>query len=110
MDLKEFGDISVKTLAKRFSVNRCYLSKKFKEDKNLALNDYIIMAKILRAAALLSVRHDLTTDDVARMFGYANTPYFNRIFKRKIGTTPGRFKNYIKKMKPLDVLESKNST
>ncbi len=101
MDLEGFGNISVKTLAKKFRVNRCYLSKKFKDDKNLTLTDYIIMIKILRATALLSARHDLTTEDVARTFGYSNTPYFNRIFKRKIGTTPGKFKNYMKKMKSL---------
>ncbi len=99
LDLKGFKHISVNTIADQFQVNRCYLSQRFKDDKNYALNDYIVMVKVLRATALLAADEELTIDDLARMLGYSNTQYFCRLFKERIGTTPTKYKGYIRKLK-----------
>jgi YesN/AraC family two-component response regulator len=108
LDLQGFENVNVNTIAKKFKVNRCYLSQKFKDDKNSALNDYIIMVKILRATSLLATRDELTTEDVAKAMGYSNTQYFCRLFKNRVGTTPGKYKSYIKKIKNLEDPETEN--
>jgi two-component system response regulator YesN len=98
-DLQTLKTVNVNQIAKKFKVNRCYLSRKFKVDKKLSLNDYIVTIKILRATTLLAIRDELSTSDVAKALGYPNTQYFCRVFKKKVGTTPGKFKAYIKKTK-----------
>jgi YesN/AraC family two-component response regulator len=99
LDSKAFKTLNVNRIARKFKVNRSYLSRKFKKDKKLALNNYIVTVKILRATILLGTRDELSTEDVAKALGYSNTQYFCRLFKKKIGTTPGKFKAYIKKNK-----------
>ncbi|MCK4760953.1 MAG: helix-turn-helix domain-containing protein [Candidatus Aminicenantes bacterium] len=99
LDLQEFADINVNAVADKFKVNRIYLSRKFRDDKNIALPDYIIKVKMHRATALMSADEDLSTEDVAQALGYSNPQYFSRLFKARIGTTPGKYKRYIKKVK-----------
>lgn len=99
LDIEGFEDINVNNIAHKFKVNRCYLSQKFKDDKNFALNEYIITVKILRAAALLASSEELTTEEVAKAMGYSNTQYFCCLFKNRMGTTPGKYKNYVNKSK-----------
>lgn len=99
LDIKGFENINVNNIAHKFKVNRCYLSQKFKDDKNFALNDYIITIKILRAATLLASSDEVTTEELAKAMGYSNTQYFCCLFKNRMGTTPGKYKNLIKKAK-----------
>lgn len=107
---REVGDLenlTVSAIARKFSVNRCYLSQKFKYDKKFTLHDYILMVKILRSLSLLETQEEITVEDLSRKMGFAGPDYFTRVFKRIIGTTPGKYKNCFKKLKPLKMLGSK---
>lgn len=103
LDINEFENVNVGSIAREFNVNRSYLSQKFKSDKKLHLRDYILMVKILRATSLLAGQDEITIDHLAKLMGYSNSDYFCRLFKDKMGTTPGRYKNYIKKVRLLKV-------
>lgn len=99
LELPAFANINVNAIADEFNVNRSYLSKKFRDDKNCALADYLIKVKMLRAAVLMAAEGDMSVEEVAQALGYSRAQYFARLFKERIGTTPGKYKNYLKKIK-----------
>lgn len=99
-DVDDFEGLNVSTIARTFSINRCYLSQRFKHDKKFSLHEYIQMVKILRSVTLLESNDEITVDDLSRKMGFSSPDYFRRIFKKRIGTTPGKYKNYFKKMNP----------
>ena len=102
LGIGEFESINVKSIARRFKVNRSYLSHKFKQDMKFSLSEYILMIKILRSTNLLAARKDISVDNLARIMGYSNRDYFIKLFKSHMGTTPGKYKSVLKKMAYFD--------
>ena len=89
---KEFQNeqISLETVADEFHIDPVFLSKEFKRIKNINFIDYLTDIRIAEAKRLL-----LETDDkinvIADNIGY-NPSYFNRLFKKITGVTPGQFR------------------
>ena len=109
-EVRELENLTVGAIARKFNMNRCYVSQRFKYDKKFSLHDYILMVKILRSLSLLEAKEEITVEDLAKKMGFASSDYFTRVFKRIIGTTPGKYKNCFKKGKPLKMLgEGKDS-
>ncbi len=97
---EDLESISVGSLAKKFNVNRSHLSQRFKSDKKFTLHDYIVMVKVLRALSLLESEETITIDDLSRKMGFSSTDYFTGIFKKIIGTTPGKYKKCYQSINP----------
>jgi AraC-like DNA-binding protein len=98
-ELSELRELTVGSVARTFNLHRCYLSRRFKSEKQYSLHDYIVMAKILRSLSLMESDEEITIDVLAQKIGFSSSDYFTRLFKRFIGTTPGRYKKCIKKQK-----------
>lgn len=81
--------ISVSDLAARLSYNPSYLSRIFKEQTGMPLQDYITQVKIDAAKVMLS--QGISAGDVARAVGYENYPHFSRAFKRVVGVSPKQY-------------------
>ena len=83
--------ITLDELSKRFSVNKFYLSHLFKKETGKAIGDYIEDIRILRAEELL---HDnaFAISEVASLVGYPDNNYFSKVFKKKTGLTPSRYR------------------
>jgi AraC-like DNA-binding protein len=109
-EVKELETLTVNAIARRFNINRCYLSQRFKYDKKVSLHSYILMIKILRSISLLEAEKNITVEDLSQRIGFSSSDYFTRIFKKMIGTTPGKYKKCLKKLKAKkNVWEDKNS-
>lgn len=82
--------ISLESVADQFHIDPVFLSKEFKRIKNINFIDYLTDIRIAEAKRLL-----LETDDkinvIAESIGY-NPSYFNRLFKKVTGVTPGQFR------------------
>ena len=52
--------------------------------------------KIKKALSLI-YNFDYTIDKIVEEVGYANKKQFYNVFKRKMGTTPGRYKKSVNK-------------
>ncbi|MPM29257.1 HTH-type transcriptional regulator YesS [bioreactor metagenome] len=82
--------ISLETVADQFKIDPVYLSKEFKRIKKVNFIDYLTDIRIAEAKRLL-----LETDEqinlIAEGIGY-NPSYFNRLFKKINGMTPGQFR------------------
>ena len=93
----ELSELSVNKLAKIFDVNHCYLSRKFKNNTNFLLSEYINFARIQKAQTLLKTRQDLTVNQISQRIGYKKCQLFRRRFKKIFGINPNHYRILWKK-------------
>lgn len=80
-------DIKRSDLAEHVHLNMDYLSRVFKREKGLTLNDYIVAEKMNVARNLLKTTR-LPISLVATKVGYSNFSYFSKLYKKIFGCTP----------------------
>lgn len=84
--------ISLESLADQFFVNKCYLSRIFKEATGFTVNEYINLHRINEAKKLL-LSGDQSISDIAKTVGYESTTYFEKVFKAYTESSPLRYRN-----------------
>lgn len=87
--------ISLETLADTFFVNKCYLSRIFKEVTGFTVNEYINVHRISMAHKLLT-NTDLTMSEIASECGYESLTYFEKVFKTYREISPLKYRNQYK--------------
>jgi YesN/AraC family two-component response regulator len=85
------NNITVETVAEHVQRSTSFLSRIFKEATGTTVNDYLIQLRIQRACELLR-EPKYTMEDICREIGYANVSYFNKLFKARMGHTPGQYR------------------
>ncbi|HHY83519.1 MAG TPA: AraC family transcriptional regulator [Clostridiales bacterium] len=85
------NNISIDSVSDYVSLSTSYLSRIFKETKGKTLNEYIIDVRMDKTIELLK-NTDYSIENICHMVGYTNISYFNKIFKARTGTTPGKFR------------------
>ncbi|MGN1115747.1 MAG: helix-turn-helix domain-containing protein [Candidatus Ornithomonoglobus sp.] len=85
------------TLAERFNVSKCYISKIFTEKFNMNLRNYLGIIRAEYAASLIRTSSETFTT-ISRLSGFESLRTFNRIFKAVYGMTPKEYKNNISRM------------
>jgi AraC-like DNA-binding protein len=98
--IEELSNLTVNSIAREFDLNRSYLSHRFKSDTDFSLHEYILMVKILRSLSLLERNEKMTIEQLSKIMGFSSPDYFTRLFKKKMGTTPGKYKKYFKRFSP----------
>lgn len=83
--------IGVLDVARRATISRRQLERRFKEALGRTIHDEILRCRVDRAKQLL-LESDLTLPQVAMASGFANASYFSTVFRRQLGTTPGEFR------------------
>lgn len=83
--------MSLEELGKTASMNKTYLSAYFKEVMKVSIVEYIEHIRVNHACMLLRTTK-LPVTEVAIQSGFNGISYFNRIFKRQIGETPGEYR------------------
>jgi len=78
--------------AKVIHMNPSYTSQLFKQKTGCNFSDYLIEAKMKKAAELLK-DIDLKTYDISEMVGYTNAKNFSRAFKSYYGMSPREYRN-----------------
>lgn len=82
--------ISIDTLSKIARLSTSHFRKKFKEIYGIAPLDYVNCLRVEKAKDLL--RSELyTQSEIATLCGFENVCYFNKVFKKYTGTTPGKY-------------------
>ncbi len=85
-------NISLTTLADRYSLNASYLGRVFKRKYGHSPIDFLIQVRIDRAKKLICDKPRLLFKDVAELVGYTDPFYFSKLFKQWTGQTPREFK------------------
>lgn len=88
----DLGSLRVANIAATFDVNPSYLSRIFKGDKDITLNEFITGEKMYRSVNLLRKEKDLTMDELAKVVGFSRADYFITLFKNYFGVHPKKFR------------------
>ncbi|AIQ53226.1 AraC family transcriptional regulator [Paenibacillus sp. FSL R7-0331] len=83
--------ISFEELARQLNYSQQYISRKCKEQTGLSPLDYVIRFRMEDAMALLAGTR-ATQQEIASHVGYPDLMYFNRMFKKYAGMTPGQYR------------------
>lgn len=76
-------------IARKFYMNRYYLSHYFKKETGFTVLQYVTNQKIMAAKALLKEGHSVT--DVASKLSYNSDSHFIAVFKKSTGITPKKY-------------------
>ena len=92
------ADIKISDLAAMENLSEPHFRACFKRQTGCSPGEYITNRRI-NAAALLLETTDKTLSEIAALAGYRDAYYFGRIFKKKTGFPPGRYRklNFSKK-------------
>ncbi len=96
----ELAFLKVSNIADTFGVNPSYLSRTFKGDKDITLNEFINGQKMFQSALLLKKNRNLTMEDLAKIVGFSRADYFITLFKSYFGVHPQKFKKIRKNRLP----------
>ncbi|MBT2696804.1 response regulator [Bacillus sp. ISL-40] len=98
IDLKSFINTNYKEpivlddLGKLFHKNPAYLCSLFSKAVGNTIFEYITNVRLNNAKKLLRTSN-LKVSEICKQVGYENQKYFNQVFKKNIGTTPGLYRS-----------------
>ena len=84
-------NISLKSTAEAVNANQYYLSHIFKEETGFSPMQYVTRRRIGEAQNLL-INTQLSITEIAANVGYNNSNYFQNVFKKIVGYTPGSYR------------------
>jgi AraC-like DNA-binding protein len=84
-------DLSLNDLANHIYISPYHLSHTFKNDVGISPIQYLIQYRIEVSKKLL-MTSNLAISEIAYKVGYPNPNYFNLIFKKLTGVSPGKFR------------------
>jgi LacI family transcriptional regulator len=85
--------VTVQQVLDHISVSRSWLERNFRKLLNRSPQAEIRNVQLKRCKELLRTT-TLSLEKIARLTGFEHPEYMNVVFKREIGETPGRFRNY----------------
>lgn len=83
--------ITVNDISSHVGINRSYLSRLFKEYKNISPQQYLTTERINTAAQYLK-NTDISIVEVAQSVGYSDYHIFNKVFHRYFNTSPSEWR------------------
>ena len=84
------GELTLETISKNAYVSANQLCKLFKMYCNTTVSKYIVSKRITEAKKLLAEGKSVT--DTAFMCGFNDYANFIRVFKKTVGTPPGKYR------------------
>lgn len=84
-------DINLAIIAKAVNANRYYMSHLFKAETNFSPMQYVMRLRLGEAQNLL-INTDLNITEIATAVGYNDSNYFQKVFRKNVGLTPGDYR------------------
>lgn len=84
-------DISLTLLADRFYFSPQYISKKFKENYDMTIMNYLTQLRMDKAKSLLS-HSDISIIEISQLVGYEDDNYFGKVFRKHVGESPSQYR------------------
>jgi len=83
------NDISVEGISEMLQLNRRYLSRHFKKETGMTIQEYLLQVRMENAAELL--KKGVSVKEAAELCGYADPFNFSRMFKKTYGVSPSQW-------------------
>lgn len=84
--------ITLEDLASHIYLNKTYISQLFKRDLNTSFGSYLEGVRITKAQELLR-SSSLSVTQIAEEVGYTSQSYFTKVFKKKLGIGPLKYRS-----------------
>ena len=84
--------VSLQGVCSLFKVSQSYVSRLFREAKELTFNEYFTRLRIQEAQKLIAQYPDMKLLQIAELVGYEDQHYFSKVFKNIYGTSPSDFR------------------
>ena len=91
LDQNYASNISLDALAEKFYINKFYMSRSFKEQIGMTINEYLNNVRVTKAKQMLRFS-DKTIADIGECVGIEDPAYFSRMFKKIEGTSPDQYR------------------
>lgn len=88
------ANLNLNSISAHFQISSSYLSRRFREQYQKSVIDYLYEVRVANALPLLE-NADLKIADIAQMTGFVDSNAFIRIFKKLKGITPGKYSQTI---------------
>ncbi len=83
--------ITIADMSREIGLSRSYFMKYFKNTMGTSFIEYLNEYRLTMASRLL-LSSDSSILDIASEVGFDNLSYFNRLFKKRFGTTPSNYR------------------
>ncbi len=83
--------INTKLIADYFGFTPAYLSKIYRDYKQISPSEQITQMRMEKAMELLQHHPELAVKDVSALTGYDDSLYFSKVFKKHAGTSPKKY-------------------
>lgn len=93
IDENFLNNLSITSLSEELGISQYYLIRSFKKKTGYSPMQYIINRKMGEAQNLLITTH-YPVVQIASMIGYDNPNYFNMLFTKIIGMSPGKYRKH----------------
>ncbi|MDR4945534.1 response regulator transcription factor [Neobacillus cucumis] len=84
-------EVKLQEISDHFYISREYISRKFKQEFQVNISDYVVKIRMERAKSLLK-NSELRIYEIATMVGYQDDKYFRKVFKKVEGVTPNKYR------------------
>lgn len=91
LDENYLKDIDLNDIARRFYISPCYLSRRFKQETDYSIKQYLINRRMGEAIRQL-IFEETDIKEIALSCGYSNLQYFYNAFKKFTQCTPSEFR------------------
>lgn len=88
----EDDELKLSDISHMFGYSDYYLSRKFKKEVGVSIQEYIHSAKAERAKVLLTCS-DLSISDIAERLHYCSSTHFSTTFRNITGMLPGQYRD-----------------
>ncbi|MCA0985267.1 AraC family transcriptional regulator [Halobacillus yeomjeoni] len=84
-------EIGPDEMALASGMSRYHFTRQFKEITHMTPIQYLTDIRIQKAKELLQ-NTKYSSEDIAQLIGYNNANYFNKVFKKVVGISPGKYR------------------
>ena len=88
-------DISIADLAKIAMMSEFHFTRMFKQSAGVTPYQFVMTRRIFKARDLLA-RSNLPLHEIAASTGFSDQAHFSTVFKKIVGSTPGKFRNTVR--------------
>ena len=83
--------IGVTDIARQLGVSTSLLKLRFHQTRNSSLRDALVATRLDKVSRLLKTS-DYPVGEIAKMCGFSSSVVLNHLFKKKFGTSPGKWR------------------
>ena len=88
---ENFATVTLEMISEKYFYSKTHICRMFLKHTGKTFNQTVIDIRIANAIALLKTT-DLTVEKISMQVGYDSVEYFQRLFKKKTGISPGEYK------------------